>query len=220
MGAFSYLVDVAKGDKKDVHISYKLAAGAVAGVMGSVVGNPAELALVRMADDSKLPKEQRRNYQSSLHACVRIVQQEGIPGLWRGVVNSSCRAAVLNSIQLGIYGPTKAKLVETQPHLFQTPTSMTTMFIGANISAFFAVGASMPLDVVKSRLMSMPIVKGQPPRYLGMVDCFSQMFKAEGLFVFWRGFVPAFVKLAPYTVISFTCLEKLTAKLTGGASAF
>ena len=220
MGTFSYILEIAKGQNKstEVPLSTKLLCGATAGIVGSIIGNPAEIALVQMGNDSKLPAEARRNYKSSLHACAEIIQKDGFQGLWRGVVNSSMRAAVLNSMQLGLYGPIKSKLVEIQPSVFMKTTSISTMFIGANISAFFAIGASMPMDVVKSRQMSMR-TDGTKPEYTGMIDCFQKTYQRNGILVFWRGFLPAFVKLAPYTVISFTALETFT-KLTGNSSAF
>ena len=45
-----------------------------------------------------------------------------------------------------------------------------------------------------------------------------QSVAAEGPMVLWRGFLPAFVKLTPYSIISLTLLEKLT-KLYGGGAA-
>ena len=87
MAIYSYLLDAtrrANGHTGAVPISTKLMLGAAAGVGGSIVGNPAEIALVRMSYDSKLPVAARRNYKSSLHACVRIVQEEGVGGLARG----------------------------------------------------------------------------------------------------------------------------------------
>ena len=227
MAVFSFLLEHAKhtssstttNNNNVVPLSTKLVLGAVAGVAGSIVGNPAELVLVRMADDSKLPQKQRRNYKSSIHACIRIVQEEGVKGLGRGMVNSCCRAAVVNAFQLGIYGPTKEQLVILQPSVFTSTSSIPTMFCGALFSAFFAISASMPLDVVKSRLMAQPIEQGKPLKYTGMLDCFRKSFRTAGIRVFWRGFIPAYIKLAPYTVISFTALEKLTA-LSGSASAF
>ena len=227
MAVFSYTLEAVKhkrsslsrSKEKKLPLEIQLALGAFAGITGSIIGNPAELALVRMAYDSKLPLDQQRNYKTSLHACARIFHEEGLQGLWRGVINSSLRAAVVNSFQLGIYGPTKQKLVEYQPTIFISTSNLFTMFVGANISAFCAIGASMPFDVVKSRLMSMAIVHGQSPKYTGMIDCFSKIFQQNGIFIFWRGFLPAFVKLAPYTVISFTALETLT-KISGKSSAF
>ena len=48
-----------------------------------------------------------------------------------------------------------------------------------------------------------------------MVDCFVQGVRAEGPAVLYRGFTPAFIKLAPYTTISFILTEKMTTAITG-----
>ena len=52
----------------------------------------------------------------------------------------------------------------------------------------------------------------------GMLDCARTSVAAEGPLVLLRGFTPAFVKLAPYSIISLTFLEKLTYVYTGGRS--
>ena len=76
MGTFSYLLDVVKGQSEgEVSLTTKLLVGAIAGITGSIIGNPAELSLVRMGNDSKLPMDQRRNYKSSIHACIEVVEK-------------------------------------------------------------------------------------------------------------------------------------------------
>lgn len=51
----------------------------------------------------------------------------------------------------------------------------------------------------------------------GMIDCAKKAVVREGsLTVLWRGFTPAFIKLAPFSIISLTLLEKMTALYTGG----
>ena len=55
--------------------------------------------------------------------------------------------------------------------------------------------------------------------YTGMMDCFAKGLKAEGPFVLYRGFWPAYIKLAPYTTISFILTERITSMVTG-SSAF
>ena len=40
----------------------------IAGFIGSLVGNPADLALVRMQADARLPVEERRNYKNVVDA--------------------------------------------------------------------------------------------------------------------------------------------------------
>ena len=52
-----------------------------------------------------------------------------------------------------------------------------------------------------------------------MIDCAKKSIADEGVLVLWRGFTPAFVKLAPYTVISMLLLEKFTSVYTGGKSS-
>ena len=49
----------------------KAAAGLAAGGLGSLVGSPADLTLIRMQADSTLPLEQRRNYKGVVDAMAR-----------------------------------------------------------------------------------------------------------------------------------------------------
>ena len=75
---------------------------------------------------------------------------------------------------------------------------------------------SLPMDVVKSRIQNMPVPKaGESPLYTGMLDCARKSVAAEGPMVLWKGFTPAFVKLAPYTVLSLGLLERITFAMTG-----
>lgn len=54
-----------------------------AGAIGSFVGNPTEVALIRMTSDGRLPVDQRRNYSSVFNAIARIYKEEGVAALWR-----------------------------------------------------------------------------------------------------------------------------------------
>ena len=71
------------------------------------------------------------------------------------------------------------------------------------------------MDVVKSRMQNMVIEKDGSAQYSSMLDCFLQTVGNEGVFKLWSGFVPAFLKLAPYTVISLSLTDKLTKIVTG-----
>lgn len=55
----------------------------IAGAVGSFVGNPTEVALIRMTSDGRLPLEERRNYRNVFDALVRIYKEEGVLVLWR-----------------------------------------------------------------------------------------------------------------------------------------
>lgn len=47
--------------------------GVAAGAIGAFVGTPAEVALVRMTADGRLPVDQRRNYKNVADALLRYV---------------------------------------------------------------------------------------------------------------------------------------------------
>ena len=44
--------------------------------------------------------------------------------------------------------------------------------------------------------------------YSGSLEVARKSVAEEGVLVLWRGFTPAFVKLAPYSIISLTLLER------------
>jgi solute carrier family 25 oxoglutarate transporter 11 len=78
-----------------------------AGFIGSLIGNPADLALVRIQADSRLPIEQRRNYTNVFNAFSRIINEEGFAALWRGATPTVIRATVLNLVMLASYDEIK-----------------------------------------------------------------------------------------------------------------
>ncbi|EFX01579.1 c6 zinc finger domain containing protein [Grosmannia clavigera kw1407] len=58
-------------------------AGLGAGAIAAFVGNPTEVALIRMQADGMKPVEQQRNYSSAFNAIWRIAREEGVLGLWK-----------------------------------------------------------------------------------------------------------------------------------------
>lgn len=77
--------------------------GMIAGATGAFVGTPAEVALIRMTADGRLPLAERRNYTGVGNALVRMTREEGIYALWRGCVPTVGRAMVVNMAQLASY---------------------------------------------------------------------------------------------------------------------
>ncbi|KAK6734778.1 hypothetical protein RB195_018146 [Necator americanus] len=47
--------------------------------------------------------------------------------------------------------------------------------------------------------------------YKGLSDVFLKVLKREGVFAFWKGFTPYFLRMGPYTVLSFLFLEQFNA---------
>lgn len=212
IGVYSNLLERAKmsSPSSSPDFATKLGIGCIAGGIGSFIGTPTEVALVRMTADSKSPVDQRRNYQSVLDCLSRIIKEEGVTQLWRGASPTVARATLLTSCQLGITSELKGKLI--QSGYFgkdgQMYHGLPMLFTATLCSSFVANLVANPFDVIKSRMQ-------YTSSYNGMLDCAVKSIRAEGPMVLYSGFTPAFVKLAPFTVICLTLADKLTKALTG-----
>lgn len=67
-------------------------------------------------------------------------------------------------------------------------------------------------------MQNQQVGKDGSKQYANMIDCFMQIISSDGIRKLWAGFVPAFLKLAPYTVISLILTEKITIAVTGKAA--
>jgi hypothetical protein len=169
-------------------------AGLAAGALGSAIGNPTEVALIRMQSDGLKPVNQRANYRSALHALASITRNEGITALWSGATPTIIRAMALNFGQLAFFSEAKHQFGE------KTQLSPQMQTVSASVVAsFFASFFSLPFDFAKSRLQSQAKDGVGQPKYAGMMDCFVKVAKEEGPFRFYRGFGTYFMRIAPHT---------------------
>jgi len=226
IGIYAFLLEQAQQKniaaglpKNQIAFGAKLLMGMTSGGIGSFVGTPSELALVRMSNDNKLPVKQRRNYASVVDCVKRIATEEGVTKLWTGGKVTVMRAMVLSACVLGCSSEIKLKLIKTG--LFGTEGNLIfgglpLLFVATLFSSFIANIFSNPFDVVKSRVQNQKAdpKTGQLP-YNGTLDCFLKIIKNDGVPKLWAGFTPAFIKLAPYTSISLILTEKITMALTG-----
>lgn len=219
MGIYSYLLEQEKMKHGADNISFatKLGMGSISGGIGSFVGTPSEVALVRMSADGKLPVAERRNYKNVIDCLVRISQEEGLTKMWRGAAPTVVRATLLSSCQMGVTSQAKGYLSESGyfGEKGQWLGGYPMMLCATLFSSFCANVVANPFDVVKSRIQNSPIAADGSALYSSMGDCFVKSIRAEGIIVLWRGFTPAFVKLAPYSIISLTLVDKLTKAVTG-----
>jgi len=182
----------------------KLGLGATAGFIGSLFGNPAEIALIRMCADGNLPKAEQRGYTSAFNALSRIVKEEGILTLWRGSIPTIARAIVVNAAQLGTYAQAKESL-KSQAGMQE---GLSLHFAAAMVSGLITTIASMPVDIVKTRLQNQKFVDGVP-EYKGIADVFGRIIKNEGVLSLWSGFLPYYFRLGPHTVLTFIFVEQI-----------
>ncbi|CAF1141044.1 unnamed protein product [Adineta steineri] len=178
--------------------------GVTAGGLGSFIGTPAEVALIRMTLDGRLPAAERRNYAHVFDALVRITREEGITKLWRGAIPTSTRAMIVNAAQMPTYSQAKQVLISSglmeQGFFLHAVSSL--------IAALVTTTVSLPVDIVKTRYQNMKVIQGKP-EYNGILDVFQRILRKEGIFSFWKGFTPYFSRLGPHTILTFIFIEQL-----------
>ncbi|VDN13793.1 unnamed protein product [Dibothriocephalus latus] len=169
------------------------------GFAGGVVGNPADMVNVRMQNDMKIPPAQRRNYKHAIDGLIQVCRKEGVSSLFNGVSMTATRATFMTFGQLAFYDTFKQMLLATG-YFHDNPITHFTASIGA---AGIATCMTQPFDVMKTRLMNAP-----PGKYSGIAACGIDVMRT-GPLGFFKGLVPAFIRLGPHTVLTFIFLEQL-----------
>jgi hypothetical protein len=187
-------------DGPPLAIWQKTVAGLTAGAFGAVIGSPADITLVRMQADGKLPIAQRRNYRNVFHGLSSIVKEEGVRSLWLGSSTAVVRAMIVTASQLAAYDQIKETLINDAGLADSPPTHM----LGGFLAGFVAACTSNPVDVVKTRIMNM-----RPGEYSGPIDCLRKTVKHEGPMALYKGFAPTFARQAPFVVVTFLTLEQI-----------
>lgn len=188
----------AEASNRQVTFAERAGAGLTAGGIAAMVGNPADLALVRMQSDGLKPPEARANYRSVVDALLRISKGEGVLALWSGALPTVVRAMALNVGQLTFFAESKAQL---KVHTSLSAQNQT--FAASAIAGFFASFLSLPFDFIKTRLQKQQKdpKTGQVP-YKGLFDCARKVVKEEGWLRFYRGFGTYYVRIAPHALVS------------------
>lgn len=196
LGFFDTFMDglKARSQRKGAAVGFKerAAAGLAAGGLAAVVGNPADLALIRMQSDGLKPLAQRANYTSVVDALTRIAKTEGVTALWSGCYPTVVRAMALNFGQLAFFSEAKTRLKDSS----LSPRTQT--LTASAVAGFFASFFSLPFDFVKTRLQKQTRAPDGSLPYKSMTDCFRKVAKDEGLLRFYRGFGTYYVRIAPH----------------------
>ncbi|XP_021906896.1 mitochondrial substrate carrier family protein ucpB isoform X2 [Carica papaya] len=183
------------------NVLVKIASGAFAGSVATALTNPIEVLKVR------LQMNPNARQGGPMIEVRRIVSEEGIGALWKGVGPAMARAAALTASQLATYDESKRILIRWTPleegfqlHLIAIAGIMSTLI-------------TAPMDMIKTRLMLQRESK-QVGSYRNGFHCGYQVMLTEGPRALYKGGFATFARLGPQTTITFILCEKLR-KLVG-----
>ncbi|KAL2119767.1 hypothetical protein VTJ04DRAFT_6728 [Mycothermus thermophilus] len=194
----------AKEHGHPVGFTERATAGLAAGGLAAMIGNPADLALIRMQSDGLKPPAERKNYRSVVDALRQIARNEGVTALWAGAFPTVVRAMALNFGQLAFFSEAKAQLRKRT----SWETNAVTLSASA-VAGFFASFFSLPFDFVKTRLQKQTRGPDGKLPYRGMLDCFAKVARQEGVLRFYRGFGTYYVRIAPHAMVTLIVADYL-----------
>ncbi|XP_026689626.2 mitochondrial uncoupling protein 4 [Ciona intestinalis] len=213
MGTYEKLREILGRNPDGSFPVYKAVVGGLfAGSFAQFVASPMDLVKVQMQMDGRRQMEGKpRRVNGVGHALKNIIRTSGVRGLWAGWVPNVQRAALVNMGDLATYDIVKHSILRN--------TSLEDNWVCHGLaslcSGLAAATLSTPADVVKTRIMNQARDKnGNGLYYKSSTDCLRKTISKEGFFSLYKGFIPIWSRMAPWSLTFWLTCEEIR-KLAG-----
>ncbi|KAG0723742.1 Mitochondrial uncoupling protein 4 [Chionoecetes opilio] len=221
--------------------------GILAGGVAQFLASPADLIKVQMQMEGRRIFEGKPpRIQSASEAFVKIYHAGGLRGLWKGCMPNVYRSAFVNLGDLTTYDSVKRYFIGTwklsDTYWTHGLASACSGFIGAalgtpldvvktrimnqptdvrasGISGLVSAVLGCPADCIKARIMNQPVDNmSRGLLYKNSVDCLMQTVRNEGFWALYKGFIPCWLRMGPWSLTFWITYEQI--RNACGTSAF
>ncbi|KAL9065144.1 MAG: hypothetical protein Q9161_008435 [Pseudevernia consocians] len=193
-------------------------AAANAGIITGTITNPIWVVKTRLQLDKNHAEKtgalSNRQYSNSLDCVKQTIRTEGVRGLYRGlsasylgVAESTLQWVLYERIKLYLSGR-EDRLVASgrEPTFWDNTVSWGGRVMGAGTAKFCAAVVTYPHEVIRTRLRQAPQKDGRL-KYTGIVQCFTTIWKEEGIASLYGGLTPHMLRVVPSAAIMFGMYE-------------
>ncbi|ETW10221.1 hypothetical protein H310_00579 [Aphanomyces invadans] len=189
-------------------------AGAWAGFVNSIVVTPVELVkchLQAQGEAIHMAKDEIK-FHGTLDCVKKIIQIDGMRGLWRGHVATMVREVPSYVGQFGTYELLQ-RVFSAQLDGENDKASTATTLLAGGFAGCVCWTVSYPQDVIKSRLQLQPL--GHAPLFAkspyipdgGFMACAKAIVREQGWRGLWRGYTPCLLRAFPSNAAGFATYE-------------
>ncbi|CAI1599498.1 hypothetical protein SEUBUCD646_0L03900 [Saccharomyces eubayanus] len=200
-GAYDMLKENVIPQDQVTNMAYLLPCSMFSGAIGGLLGNFADVVNIRMQNDSALEPAKRRNYKNAIDGVYRIYRHEGgLKTLFTGWKPNIVRGILMTASQVVTYDVFKNYLVTK---LDFDESKNYTHLTASLLAGLVATTVCSPADVMKTRIMN---GSGDHQPALKIL---ADAIRKEGPSFMFRGWLPSFTRLGPFTVLIFFAIEQL-----------
>ncbi|KAJ8916116.1 hypothetical protein NQ315_004483 [Exocentrus adspersus] len=201
---------VFKPDPKEAYFPVWQSAvcGVTAGAFSQYIASPTDLLKVQLQMEGKrrllgLPPRVHGMYD----AFQKLWASGGVRALWKGSVPNVQRAALVNLGDLTTYDVAKRFIMRHT----SLPDNHLLHVLASSCAGLVAASMGTPADVIKTRVMNQPFdEKGRGLLYSSSIDCLQKTVKLEGLGALYKGFLPIWMRMAPWSLTFWLSYEEIS----------